>query len=59
MVRNRLCKQLSFGSKSYVKGSKQCVVCDIFLITESELCACCGLKLDQISQLNPLSFSLT
>lgn len=59
MVCSRLCKQLSFGSKLYVKGSKQCVVCDLFIITESEQCACCGLKLNHVSQLEPLPFSLT
>jgi len=26
--------QFEFGSKSYVKGSKQCLMCDLCIITE-------------------------
>jgi len=46
MACNGLCKQLLFGGKSHIKGSKQCLMCDIFIITDSELCACCGTRLD-------------
>jgi len=57
MVCNRLCKQFEFGSKSYVKGSKQCLMCDLFIITESISCACCGNALScRNSEIRPKSF---
>ena len=38
----RLCKELGFGSKNYVKGARHCLICDLFIITDSAVCACCG-----------------
>lgn len=45
MVCSKLCKKFSFGNKSYINGSKNCVLCDLFIITESMSCACCGNEL--------------
>lgn len=42
MVCSKMCEKFSFGNKSYIKDSKQCVQCDLFIVTESVVCACCG-----------------
>ena len=42
MVCSKLCEKFGFGNKSYINGSKNCMRCDLFLITESMSCACCG-----------------
>ena len=42
MVCSKLCEKFGFGDKSYINGSKNCMRCDLFLITESMNCACCG-----------------
>jgi hypothetical protein len=42
MLCGKLCERFSFGNKSYIKDSKQCVQCDLFIVTESASCACCG-----------------
>jgi hypothetical protein len=38
----RLCEDLGFGSRDYVKGAKHCLYCVLFIMTESGICACCG-----------------
>lgn len=38
----RLCKDLGFGSKNHIKGARHCLTCELFIITESVVCACCG-----------------
>lgn len=42
MTCTQLCKILSFGSTSPIKNAKFCLSCGIFILTESENCACCG-----------------
>jgi len=42
MLCNKLCEKLKFGNKAYVKGAKHCLGCNLYIITESALCACCG-----------------
>jgi hypothetical protein len=41
-----LCKALSFGNLTPIKDAKFCLPCGIFLLTESEKCACCGSVID-------------
>jgi hypothetical protein len=38
----KLCTDLGFGNKTYVKGAKHCLGCELFIITDSPICACCG-----------------
>jgi hypothetical protein len=45
MVCSKLCEKFNIGAKSIINGSKNCVRCDLFVITESVVCACCGNEL--------------
>jgi hypothetical protein len=41
MTCSKLCEKFNIGAKSYINGSKNCVRCDLYIITESTVCACC------------------
>ena len=45
MTCTRLCKKIGIGSHAYIEGAKNCSECVLFLITESDICACCGTEL--------------
>ena len=45
MTCSKLCEKFNIGAKSYIKNSKNCARCDLFIITESLICACCGNEL--------------
>ena len=42
-----LCRIMSFGSSSRTMDAKFCLSCQIFLLTESEKCACCGSAIER------------
>ena len=45
MICTRLCKKIGIGSHAYIEGAKNCSECVLFLITESDICACCVIEL--------------
>jgi hypothetical protein len=49
MLCNKLCEKLGFGSKAYVTGAKHCLSCNLYIITDSAFCACCG---------NPIGYTI-
>ena len=46
MTCTRLCKKIGIGSHAYIEGAKNCSECVLFLITESDICACVELNYD-------------
>ena len=41
-----LCSSSGFVNHDYIKGSKYCKECDLYLVTQSFDCACCKNKLE-------------
>jgi hypothetical protein len=46
-----LCMQWGFGGKSNIKNAMCCVDCRLYVVTESDTCACCGTPFKRVPRI--------